>query len=130
MTAYTRPQRAGAAAAIIGLGLAGGLPAAIAGQGLAVGQGGSPVDAEALQVLADVVLVESRCGTLNVDYGKLFAYAEAHGIRPVDIMPTGERRAAFDAATRKRIDDLPPARLCSDLAADRDAVIPGIFTAR
>ena len=124
MTGRPKPHRRAAAAALLGAGLAGWLPAAVAGQGRAA------VDAEALQVLADVVLVESRCGTLNVDYGKLFAYAETHGIRPVEIMPTGERRAAFEAATRKRIADTPPARLCSDLAAERDAVIPGVFTAR
>ena len=129
MTARLRLRR-GATATLLGLGLAGWLPAAVAGQATTTGQGRPAIDAEALQVLADVVLVESRCGTLNADYGKLFAYAEAHGIRPVEIMPTGERRAAFEAATRRRIAETPPARLCSDLAADRDAVIPGIFTAR
>ena len=124
MTARLKPHRCAATAALLGAGLAGWLPAAVAGQGRAA------IDAEALQVMADVVLVESRCGTLNVDYGKLFAYAETHGIRPIEIMPTGERRAAFEAATRKRVAEMPPARLCSELAADRDAVIPGIFTAR
>jgi hypothetical protein len=83
-----------------------------------------------LQVLADVVLVESKCGQLNVDYGKLFAYAERNGIRPVEILPLGERRAAFDAAFRRRALDVQGDRLCGALAQSLDATIPGVFTSR
>ena len=85
---------------------------------------------DALQVLADVALIESQCRQLNVDYGKLFAYAERNGIRPVEIMPLGERRAAFDAAYRRRAREVQGDRLCGTLAQARDAVIPGVFTAR
>ena len=85
---------------------------------------------DALQVVADIMLIESECRALDVDYGKLFAYAESNGIRPVEIMPLGERRAAFDAAYRRRARDTGGDRLCGDLAQERDAVIPGVFTAR
>ncbi len=85
---------------------------------------------EAMQVVADVVLVESVCRRLSVDYGRLFAFADQNGIRPVDVMPLGERRGAFEAATRKRVKEMRPDRICSDLAADREGVIPGVFTAR
>ena len=95
------------------------------------GQARPPAVADdALQVLADVVLIESECRELGVDYGKLFAYAESNGIRPVEIMPLGERRAAFDAATRRRAREMQGDRLCGALAQGRDAVIPGVFTAR
>jgi hypothetical protein len=89
----------------------------------------APPDAT-LQVLADAVLVESKCGQLNVDYGKLFAFAERNGIRPVDILPLGERRAAFDAAFRRRALDVEGDRLCGALAQSLDATIPGLFTSR
>lgn len=88
------------------------------------------VSDDALQVLADVVLIEAECRALNVDYGKLFAFAERNGIRPVDIMPLGERRAAFDAAYQRRAREVRGDRLCGALAQERDAVIPGVFTAR
>ena len=99
------------------------LPAASAGQ-----PGGS--EAEALQVLADVVLIESQCRTLAVDYGRLFDFAERNGISPMAIMPTGERRAAFEADYGRRAREMRPDRLCGDLAAARAIAIPGVFTAR
>ena len=85
---------------------------------------------DALQVLADVVLIEAECREMDVDYGRLFAYAERNGIRPVEIMPLGERRAAFDAAYRRRAREMRGDRLCGALAQDRDAIVPGVFTAR
>ncbi|RYC32879.1 hypothetical protein D3273_05270 [Lichenibacterium minor] len=100
-------------------------PSASAGQPRPVAEADDP-----LQVLADVVLIESDCRQFNVDYGRLFAYAERNGIRPVDIMPFGERRAAFDADYRRRARDTQGSRLCGALAQDRDALIPGVFTAR
>ena len=89
-----------------------------------------PADTGVLQVFADVVLIEAQCRTLNADYGKLFAYAERNGLRPVDVMPLGERRAAFEAAYRRRAREMKPDRLCGELAAERDATVPGVFTPR
>lgn len=96
----------------------------------AAGQARTAVESDPLQVVADVVLIESQCRQLGVDYGRLFAYAASNGIRPVDILPTGERRPAFDAASRRRAREMRGDRLCADLAAARDATIPGVFTAR
>ena len=132
-----------AAAAAAGLGvLAAWLPAASAGQGQARGQAQGQAqpkgrgqdrlrgDDDPLQVLADVVLIETRCRTLTVDYGRLFAYAEGAGIAPPDIMPTGPRRPAFEAALRGRTRDASTDQLCGPLAADRAARIPGLFSPR
>ena len=85
---------------------------------------------DALQVMADIVLIESRCGGLNVDYGKAFAFLQRNGIDPVDIMPTGTRRAAFDADIRRRAAPTDDGALCADLAAQRQADVPGVFTQR
>lgn len=123
----TRLGLAAAAAAGLGI-LAAWLPPASAGQGRAAGHAG--IQEGALQVLADVVLIESRCRSLTVDYGRLFAFAEGNGIQPVDIMPTGPRRPAFEAAFRARSREAGVDQLCGPLAADRAAVIPGLFSAR
>ena len=114
--------------AVAGIGVLWGLLASCLPGISAARLGGA--DGEALQVLADVVLIEAQCRTLNVDYAKLFAFAERNGIDPVDIMPTGERRAAFEAAYGRRVREMPPEQLCSDLAAARAATIPGVFTER
>lgn len=114
-----------AISALLGLGaLSPGLPRAAAGQA----RPAAPDDP--LQAVADVVLIESECRQLAVDYGKLFAYAERNGISPVDVMPLGERRAAFDARYRRRQRERRGADLCGALAAARGAEIPGVFTAR
>lgn len=129
-----------AAAAAAGLGvLAAWLPAASAGQsrqdpGQAQprgrGQDRPGTGDDPLQVLADVVLIETRCRTLTVDYGRLFAFAESNGIPAVEIMPTGPRRAAFEAAYKARAREAGTDQLCGPLAADRAALIPGLFSAR
>ena len=134
-----------AAAAAIAFGvLAAWLPAASAGEDQDGGRDQSrhqsrgpgraptrqPADADALQVLADVVLIEAQCRTLSVDYDRLFAFAESKGIASVDIMPTGPRRAAFEAAYRARARDTATEGLCGPLAAERAALIPGLFSQR
>ncbi len=98
--------------------------------GAAASQAKSPVIDEPLQILADVVLIEAQCRRFAVDYGRLFAFAEENGIRPVEIMPMGVRRPAFDAAYRHRARERQGDILCVDLAADRAAVIPGVFLPR
>ena len=87
-------------------------------------------DRDTIQTVADIVLVEAQCRDFAVDYAKLFAFAERNGIHAVDIMPTGSRRSAFDAAYQRRARQTTPQQLCTDLAADRDATIPGVLTPR
>ena len=87
-------------------------------------------DRDTIQTVADIVLVEAQCRQFNVDYGKLFAFAERNGVHAVDLMPTGVRRSAFDSAYQRRARQMTPQQLCTDLAADRDATIPGVLTQR
>ena len=90
----------------------------------------TPSDRDTIQTVADVVLVEAQCRQFNVDYAKLFAFAELHGIHAVDIMPTGVRRSAFESAYQRRARQMTPQQVCTDLAADRDALVPGVLTQR
>ena len=87
-------------------------------------------DRDAIQTFADVVLVEAECRAFDVDYAKLFAFAERNGLRATDLMPTGARRSAFDAAFQRRARQMPRQLVCTDLATDRDADIPGVLTQR
>jgi hypothetical protein len=117
------------------LGFAAALAAALAVPGLrlppAVAGGAASVrKAEALQEIADIVLIESECRAFTVDYGALFAFAERNGIDPLEIMPTGPRRPAFDAALRRRARAMKGAALCGAFAAEREAAFPGILMAR
>ena len=90
----------------------------------------TPSDRGTIQTVADIVLIEAQCRAFNVDYAKLFAYAERNGVHEVDILPTGVRRSVFDAAYQRRARQMTPQQLCTDLAADRDATIPGVLTQR
>ncbi len=87
-------------------------------------------DRDIIQTVADIVLVEAECREYTVDYAKLFAYAEQNNIHTVDILPTGARRSAFDAAYQRRARQMPRQRICTDLAGDRNATIPGVLTQR
>ena len=93
-------------------------------------QAATALDRDTIQTVADIVLVEAQCRQFNVDYAKLFAYAEQNGIHAIDILPTGARRSAYDAAYQRRARQMTPQELCTDLAADRDATIPGVLTQR
>jgi hypothetical protein len=126
MSVLLRSRFGLAAAAAAGLGAAAAwLPTASASPSRHAAAADEP-----LQILADVVLIEAQCRRFAVDYGKLFAFAEQNGIRPVEIMPTGARRAAFDAAYRRRAQERQGDGLCVDLAAERAAAVPGIFLPR
>lgn len=85
---------------------------------------------DAMQAIADVVLIESECREIDVDYDRLFGFAERNGIAPADIMPAGARRRAFQADYDRRASEMPTERLCIDLAAEREATVPGVFLQR
>lgn len=85
---------------------------------------------DAMQVMADVILIEAHCRNLLVDNTRAYGFARRNGIEPTDILPSGPRRAAFEAAMRRREAASDEAELCGHLAAERAADIPGVFTAR
>ena len=90
----------------------------------------SASQSQAIEVLADVTLIDAQCRTLNATFGMAFSYAEAHGVHATDIMPLGTRRAEFQAAYDRRAKATPHDELCGSLAHQYDQEFPGLFTAR
>jgi hypothetical protein len=85
---------------------------------------------EAIQVLADVTLIDSQCRKVSADFGLAFRYAEEQGVRGVDVMPLGRRRASFDAASEHRLGTTPVAELCGSLLQRYVQNFPGLFAQR
>lgn len=91
---------------------------------------GSATQAQAMQLLADVTLIDSECRNLNAVFGMAFRYAEERGIHMTDVMPMGARRAEFQAAYDRRLEATAHEDLCGSLARQYDEEFPGLFTLR
>ena len=90
----------------------------------------SPPPPDAIQMLADVTLLDGECRNVEVNFGRAFQAADAMGLRAVDVMPTGPYRAAFEAAARTRLSDTPHDDLCEAVARAYAARVPGILRLR
>ena len=84
----------------------------------------------AIQVLADVTLVDSQCRKVNADFGVAFRYAEQQGVHPADVMPLGRHRTAFQAASDLRRDTTPLEELCGAFMLQYERDFPGLFADR
>ncbi len=89
-----------------------------------------PVPADAVQLLADVTLMDGTCKQVAVDFGRAFQVADAMGLRASDVMPSGRLRAAFEAATRTRLAQTSPTELCEEVAKAYVDRVPGLLRAR
>ena len=90
----------------------------------------APPPADAIQMLADVTLIDGECSNVTVDFGRAFQAAAAMGLRAVDVMPTGALRPAFEVAARSRFARTPHDDLCGALAKHYGEQVPGLFRAR
>jgi hypothetical protein len=90
----------------------------------------APPSADAIQMLADVTLIDGECRDVTVDFGRAFHAAAAMGLRAVDVMPTGTLRPAFEAAARSRFAKTSHEDLCGDLARSYGERVPGLLRAR
>ena len=101
----------------------------LASVGLAAGD--APPDvADAVQLLADVTLIDGECRNVAVNFGQAFQAALAMGLRASEVMPTGGRRPAFEAAMRSRFAATPHEDLCESLAKGYAARVPGVIRFR
>jgi hypothetical protein len=87
-------------------------------------------DLGVIQAVADVTLIDRRCRALAVDFGRLFRYGEAHGLMMGEILPLGAKRASFEAALQHRLQVSSDAVLCSAIATQDEAAIPGVLGPR
>jgi hypothetical protein len=83
----------------------------------------------AIQMLADVALIDHECRNVGVVFGKAFQASETQGVPVLDVMPGGPLRPSFEAAYRLRFATASHEDLCGSVAARHAAEIPGLFAA-
>lgn len=99
----------------------------LASAGLArAGEGAAMTDA--VQVLADITLIDGACRDDAVNFGVVFRFAAQKGVADVTIMPGGLRRAEFEAALRSRSATFGKDELCGEIAANYAEALPGSVT--
>jgi hypothetical protein len=88
-----------------------------------------PIEAGAIQVIADVTAIQARCWNLLVRPGVAFAYGETKGIRMIEVLPGGRLRSAFDKAfsDSSKVD---ANQLCGHVASVYARDLPGVIERR
>jgi len=83
----------------------------------------------AIKVIADITAIQVTCRNLDVRPGVAFQYIESKGVRTVDVLPGGRRRADFEAAFAKA-SMIDRSELCSSIASKYAADLPGVIGER
>ncbi len=109
---------------LLGAGLSAGLV-----PGVAPGAAGPsrPVTA-AVQLLADVTLIDAQCRGVAVFFGSAFRIAAAQGLDVADVMPGSRLRRLFEAAMARRAAATSREELCGALATDYAAAMPDLMS--
>lgn len=82
----------------------------------------------AIQMLADVTLIDLQCRDLTVTFGTAFGRAAAEGLDVATVLPGEPLRPRFEAALRRRMAETPREQLCGTLAKDYAAAMPGLVS--
>ena len=99
--------------------------------GAAGAPGSAPAgDGQAMQLLADAVVIDAQCNSANTVFGAVFRYGEAHGIRLTDVMLLGKRRGEFLRAYDNRVASTPREEICGSLLARYQQAFPDWFVSR
>ena len=83
---------------------------------------------DALQVIADLTLIDGGCRNVVVDFGIGFRFAALQGLTVSSILPTGSRRDEFVAALARRGESFNHDELCHDVAGNYADALPGSVT--
>ena len=83
---------------------------------------------DAIQVLADLTLIDGACRDDAVNFGIAFRFAAEKGVHDVSIMPGGARRSEFEAALHSRGATFGKDELCGEIAANYAEALPGSVT--
>ena len=128
MTVFAPPRRRPTA-----LGLASGLSLAfafaVAGEAHAADDGSKGNSlGDALQVIADVTLIDGSCKDVTVNFGAVFRFAAQQGLAISSVMPTGSRRADFERVLQARQVSFDRDELCGQVALNYAEALPGSIT--
>ena len=85
---------------------------------------------DALQVLADLTLIDGACRDETVNFGVGFRFAAAEGVPELSYMPGGSRRTEFESLLRVRRASFDHDELCGEIAANYAEALPGSVSIR
>ena len=83
-----------------------------------------------MQMIADAVVIDTDCRTMNIMYGAVFRYGEEHGVRENDILISGTLRQEFEDAMERRLATTPRDEICGMLQARFQEAFPDWFRPR
>ena len=83
---------------------------------------------DALEVMADLTLIDNTCRDLVVDFGIGFRFAATQGIDATAILPGGARRTEFEAVLQNRQESFGRDELCGRMAQNYAEALPGSVT--
>ncbi|MCW6508042.1 hypothetical protein [Lichenifustis flavocetrariae] len=83
---------------------------------------------DALEVLADLTMIDGTCRDLVVNFGIGFRFAAAQGVAATAILPGGARRAEFEAVLQNRQGNFGRDDLCGRMAQNYAEALPGSVT--
>lgn len=89
---------------------------------------GEARQAAALQVMADLTLIDGTCHGEAVNFGIAFGFVAQQGLSESAILPGGAQRAAFERALRSRRASFGPDELCGVIADNYAEALPGSVT--
>lgn len=101
--------------------------ALLLGLGGAARAGDSP-RADALNVLADLTLIDGTCRDMTVNFGAGLRFAADQGVTAGAVLPGGAQRAAFERILRERRASFGRDELCGEIAANYAEALPGSVT--
>lgn len=84
--------------------------------------------ADALEVLADLMLIDSACRDVTVNFGAVFRFAADQGVTAVAVLPGGAQRPAFERVLRERRANFGRDELCGEIADNYAEALPGSVT--
>ena len=85
---------------------------------------------DALQVLADLTLIDGACRDETVNFGVGFRFAVENGVPELTVLPGGSRRIEFESVLRARRANFDHDELCGEIAANYAEALPGSVSIR
>ena len=84
--------------------------------------------ADAIEVLADLTLIDGTCRDVTVNFGTGFRFAADQGVTAVAVLPGGAQRSTFERVLRERRASFGRDELCGEIADNYAEALPGSVT--
>ncbi|MDX7950874.1 hypothetical protein P7D22_06740 [Lichenihabitans sp. Uapishka_5] len=84
--------------------------------------------AAAVQVMADLTLIDSACHGEAVNFGIALGFLARQGVSTTSVLPGGSERAAFEHDVQTRRASFDHDALCGEIADNYAEALPGSVT--